>query len=253
MNIHPSQVAWWWCGLDTEVCRDRGRSCVVDVEGHEVGRARRERLLRARNGNARSHVARQVNRQALAAGLGGKLEWRSETRRSRRAAARRAPRARRAGGKQNQAPPIRAFAFLCVCSYSCHSRQQRCTKANISQNDSKRKYVATDEKLDSVSRSPDNYRERVVASFRHDDLQPIVIPLYGPSWSDSSPSRILGTSPTMHCVLGLSCPGHAAHSPESSMCTSPDGWTYPRPMPGTIGMGSSLLLICVTDVDRASM
>lgn len=40
-------------------------------------------------------------------------------------------------------------------------------------------------------------------------------------------------------------PGHAAHSPESWMCTSPEGWTKPMNIPGQIGMGSFSLLMWV--------
>lgn len=41
-------------------------------------------------------------------------------------------------------------------------------------------------------------------------------------------------------------PGHAAHSPVSLICTSPEGWWYPKNLPGTIGTGSFKLLMCVT-------
>ncbi|KIK77915.1 hypothetical protein PAXRUDRAFT_834811 [Paxillus rubicundulus Ve08.2h10] len=40
-------------------------------------------------------------------------------------------------------------------------------------------------------------------------------------------------------------PGHAAHSPEDSMCTSPAGCTKHMNLPVQIGMGSLKLLICV--------
>lgn len=47
-------------------------------------------------------------------------------------------------------------------------------------------------------------------------------PSYGPSWSEMLPENMVETSPVEHWVLSLSCPGQLAHSPLSSMWTSPD-------------------------------